>query len=59
MPGIRLKTPIPNEVFQQRLKIPFVPDDRYYGSGDATDKAWKEITSGKLVCLHSTRDKCG
>lgn len=59
VPGIRLKTPIPNEVFQQRLKIPFVPDDRYYGSGDATDKAWKEITSGKLVCLHSTRDKCG
>ncbi|CAI7657601.1 unnamed protein product [Penicillium crustosum] len=46
VPGLRLKTPIPNEVFQQRLKIPFVPDNRYYGSGDATDKAWQEITSG-------------
>ncbi|KAI2696656.1 hypothetical protein CBS147333_9560 [Penicillium roqueforti] len=46
VPGLRLKTPIPNEVFEQRLKIPFVPDNKYYGSGEAVDKAWKEITSG-------------
>ncbi|KGO46258.1 Protein of unknown function DUF3328 [Penicillium expansum] len=46
VPGLRLRTPIPKEIFQQRLKIPFVPDNRYYGSGDAVDKAWKEITSG-------------
>lgn len=59
VPGLRRKTPIPNQVFQHRLKIPFVPDDRYYGSGDATDKAWKELTSGKLVCPYFTRDKCG
>ena len=56
VPGLRFKTPIPNEVFQQRLKIPFVPDNTYYGSGDAVDKAWKEITSGKLVI---SLDKCG
>lgn len=49
VPGLRLKTPIPNEVFEQRLKIPFVPDNKYYGSGEAVDKAWKEITSGKLA----------
>lgn len=59
VPGLRLKTPIPNEVFQQRLKIPFVPDNRYYGSGDATDKAWQEITSGKLICPYFTRGKYG
>ncbi|CAI7591320.1 unnamed protein product [Penicillium glandicola] len=46
VPGLRFKTPIPNEVFQQRLKVPFVPDNKYYGSGDAVDKAWKDITSG-------------
>lgn len=59
VPGLRLRTPIPKEIFQQRLKIPFVPDNRYYGSGDAVDKAWKEITSGKPVCSYYTRDKCG
>ncbi|KAG0154605.1 hypothetical protein PDIDSM_173 [Penicillium digitatum] len=46
VPGVRLKTPIPNKIFQQRLKVPFVPDNRYYGSGDSVDKAWNEITSG-------------
>ncbi|KAJ5971426.1 uncharacterized protein N7479_001344 [Penicillium vulpinum] len=44
--GQHLQTPIPNEIFKQRLKIPFVPDDKYYGSGDAANNAWKDITSG-------------
>lgn len=60
VPGVRLKTPIPNKIFQQRLKVPFVPDNRYYGSGDSVDKAWNEITSGKLVlffCYHPTGDR--
>ncbi|KAJ5189109.1 Protein of unknown function DUF3328 [Penicillium cf. griseofulvum] len=46
VPKIRLKTPIPNEIFDKRVKIPFVPDNRYYGSGDTVDQGWKEITRG-------------
>jgi hypothetical protein len=52
---IRLKSPIPSEIFDKRVKIPFVPDNRYYGSGDTVDQGWKEITRGKIFYCYLTR----
>lgn len=48
------KTPIPSEVFEKRLKVPFLPDSRYYGDGEAIDEGWKQITKGMPLTCYST-----
>lgn len=37
---------MPDVVFAPRVKVPFVTDLGYYGSGNRVEKGWKELTQG-------------